>query len=786
MMSWFFKHPEWLASETRELSNSSVFKEKQQVIDNLLVSFGRLVVRKAKIETWPILIVYPEVTPYCPPKIYILNCDIDRQLVEIIARSKIDDINRHLYDKVEFVYKRHQNPDGSVCFLETGDFHSERAEAVPIREILNRLCGWLGGRPQPDSREIELFHHFPDSTSELHFLLTDVFLGAGAVKGTFFAQKISLFTSILGTDKSYLGICISGETEAGVSLAPIYLKSMFSEVLPHPINLLDEKNAGVQKDLRDGVLLKGFWWDINEEPQPFKGVAALMTIIGAGCENGGVETFLRVDFLREYVKHEQPQIYVGVRFPGRVQSRDWQMFRLVRKEPIQYHANVTWDFDDYKQSLLQNYTIEAIRHEYFTDEYYHRRNAGRVERGLLKSKKISIIGCGAIGSEVADSICKAGVEAIVLVDRKLMRPHNPIRHVLGLGTSGSPKSMGLWMDLSFHNPFVSITPVLADIFNKDIDEYLPDGFVGFSSIADDNTEAYLNEQAVSLGKTIFYCRALRGGKAGRIFRVVPHKDACKHCLAIYYERDRDIFPAIDEDPDLPAITNECNDPVRPASAADLKLLSAIASRVVLDWLQGKSLEHNHWIWTTDNLNILPLKNDECGRLHAYNIPPHPECPVCQELSLKEIYVDKAAYEFMQKESKASDSIETGGVLIGQFSPPGRFVVRRATGPGPKAFRTPTLLRRDVEYCQAEIDRAAEEMGLNGQYIGEWHYHTSGCNSPSGVDIKSLKEIAEDDKYLTENPLMIIFSQTLECAITIHDRSGRCVELPLKVFDGDFA
>jgi len=785
-MSWFFKHPEWLASETRELSKSSVYKEKHQVIDKLLVSFGLIVIRKAKIQTWPILIVYPESTPYCPPKIYILNCELDRESLEGIAQSEFCDINEHLRDKVEFVYKRHQNPDGSICFLETGDLHSEQAEAVCVRDILNRLCGWLGGKPQPDSREVELFHHFPCATSELHFLLTDIFLNDGAVRGTFFAQQISLFTSILNIDTAYLGVCISGETEAGVSLPPLYLNSMFSEVLPHPIDLLNENNEKVIKALIEGVLLKGFWWDIAEEPQPFQGVGALLEIIGNGCEYLGFNNFLGINFLKEAVKNEQPHVYVGVRFPGRMQNHDWQMFRLVRKAQIEYYANVTWGFDDYKQSLLQNYNVEAIRHEYFTEDYYHRRNAGRVERELLKGKKISFIGCGAIGSEVADSVCKAGVGEALLVDRKLMRPHNPIRHVLGLGTTGTPKSMGLCMDLSFHNPFVSITPVFGDIFNKNVSDYLPDDFVGISSIADDNTEAYLNEQAITFGKTVFYCRALRGGKAGRIFRVIPHKDACKNCLAIYHDCGNQIFPNIEEDAALPEITNECNDPVRPASAADLKLLAGIASRIVLDWLQGKSEEHNHWVWTTEDLDALPMVKDEAGRLQAYNIPPHPECPTCQELSLKELYVQKTAYEFMQAESKDSDDIETGGVLIGQFYPPGRFVVHKATGPGPNATRTPTLFRRDVEYCQAEIDRAAEEMGLEGQYVGEWHYHPSNCNSPSGIDIKSLKEIAIDEKYLTENPIMIIFSKALECAITIHDRSGRCVELPLKIFEDDFA
>jgi integrative and conjugative element protein (TIGR02256 family) len=164
--------------------------------------------------------------------------------------------------------------------------------------------------------------------------------------------------------------------------------------------------------------------------------------------------------------------------------------------------------------------------------------------------------------------------------------------------------------------------------------------------------------------------------------------------------------------------------------------------------------------------------------------PHPDCQVCQSLEEKEIFVRKDAYAFMKRESANAKGIETGGILIGYQTPRGRFVVRKATGPGPKAVRTRARFQRDVEFCQIEIDRAAAEYGPQGQYLGEWHYHAVDDNSPSGVDIKSLTEIAEQDNYLIEHHVMVIFSASLECAITIHDKTGRCVRLPLNIFEGE--
>lgn len=781
-MSWFYQHPEWLYQEARELSNSSLYKEKHQRIGRLLVSSGRIVVRKEEICSWPILIVYPEATPYKNPKVFILQDDIDIETIEQISSSPFNQIDKFVHGKAQFIHQRHQGADGSVCFIETGDLHSERAEVCGIREILGRIGGWLAGRPQKDSREVELFYHFPKRASDLHFLLTDIFFDSRPMKGIFFARTFFVFMSIV--DKAYVGIMLAGETEAGVTILPPYHMGMLSEDLPRPIDLLKEEDSKVKKNMEEGRLIRGFWWDIDREPQPFGDVVSLMRYIGNGDEELGIEAVLRIQAVRSLLKALETKIYLGLRFPGRSREKDWQMFRLALKEKKEYIPNVLWKDEDNRNSLLLNYFVEAVRQEYFTEEDYHKRNKGRAERNVLKEHSLSMLGCGAIGSEAADTLCKAGVGKIRLVDHKNFRPHNAIRHVLGLQMTGFAKAQGLMFEMAHHNPFVEIDCKPVNIYDEGIDEYLPESFVGFSSIADDNTEAYLNEQAVSAGRTVFYCRALRGGKAARVFRVVPHEDACKHCLALYHTEGNPIFPKIEEDPTLPEITNECNDPVRPASAADLKIVAGIAARILLDQFQGVQREKNHWIWSTERLDALPLIGDERGSLRTSFIPPHPDCQVCQSLEEKEIFVREDAYAIMKRESSNSKDIETGGILIGYRTPHGKYVVRKGTGPGPKAVRTRTRFQRDVEYCQIEIDRAAAEDGPQGQYVGEWHYHAVDNNTPSGVDIKSLKEIAEQDNYLVEHPVMVIFSGSLECAITIHDKTGRCVKLPLNIFEGD--
>ena len=88
-------------------------------------------------------------------------------------------------------------------------------------------------------------------------------------------------------------------------------------------------------------------------------------------------------------------------------------------------------------------------------------------------------------------------------------------------------------------------------------------------------------------------------------------------------------------------------------------------------------------------------------------------------------------------------------------PVARVNLLRATGPGPNAERSATLFCRDVPYIQAELERAAVELGEKGTYLGEWHSHLEAKPRPSSTDMKSLFGIASAPNYLTRCPVMII-------------------------------
>ena len=777
-MSWFSRHTTWLYSETEDLSNSSIYRERFQFIDKTLISSGDIIVHKEKTTYHPILIVYPDATPYIPPTIYTLKTSLDEETARQLSTLPANEIGDKIKDKVTFFERRHQNMDGSICFLEAGDLHSESAEAYPVREILKRIRTWLAGRIPKDSPEIELFSHFRQRTNELQYLLPDLFFDTEIVKGRYFASLSAVILNI--PPKTYIGTAIMGESKGGIAILPkVYTNEGLILFAPTPDLgklLIEGKTGEIANEKDKGSLIEGNWWDIEQEPEPFSTINALAAYIGKNDENKGIKELLKS--LNGQLRKLENTIHIGLRFPGRNREKDWQMLQLRRKgrPPL-----VKDDMEELKERL-SDYTIEAVYQEYLTEEYFHLRNKGRADRSILKKAHLSIIGCGALGSETADALSKAGVGKLILVDKEIMRAHNAVRHCLGINRAGFPKTFAMGESVYLHNPFVKVELSGSNILISKLDSYLPEGVIGISTIADDNVEAYLNEEAVNEGRTVFYCRGLRGGKAARIYRVMPHKDACKTCLSLYRQDRNPSFTDIEEDEELPAITNECNNPVRPASAADIKAIAGIFSRIIIDYLQETNAEKNHWIWTTEALGTLKLENPMQGSLSSWNIPPHPRCPTCQELEEKKVSMLRETYEIAKKESSASKHIETGGILLGYRTSDGKYVITRITGPGPKAVRTATRFEKDTEYCQAEIEKIFIELRDKGLYLGEWHYHATGGNSPSGTDIKSLTEIAAQKNYRIDKPIMIILSPALECAITIHDKSGRCIRLPIQILE----
>lgn len=767
MIHWFKRHPQHLIAESMALSRDINYKELYQVRDNLFISHGYILVRLEKTHRFPVLIVYPEATPYVLPAIYPLTQALIKDHVDLLAAGKFEEVFCSVSEYIRFYYHlRHQNQTGVLCILEW-DSLDDGSKFYGITSILRRVGEWfkgtLTGVFPPDSQEVEFYAHFANVPDNLKLLYPEKFLNERWVEGEAYCL---LFSHIRKGNyrnedsKVFFGCVLTGISRAGIIEQVEYdLPNFFyDEGIRTAIELMEKVDV-LKRLVNTGRLLRSPWFQLQSEPPPFKSFTNLIELIGEGDHNAGMKRML--PHFAEEQKEKPDHFFVALRFPNRKGIQEFQLFKVFKNGDLTGYLFSVIPEETFRHFLASYSDVQAIRCEKFTDETYHLRNTGRAERSLLRQRSVNIIGVGALGSEIADSLSKAGVGTISLYDNQLMRGPNPVRHLAGLDVMDLPKVIAVSQIISNHNPFIQVRINVDDMNSIDLNERFDDDSISVSSMAEDNTEGYLNERAVISRKIVYYARALRGGKVARIFRVIPGRDACFHCLQLYRSEGREIVN-VPEDKELPTLKNECNNPVRPASAADLKLIAALTSRVLLDELQRGYGKPNHWIWSSEAVaGIQPFQ------LQTQTIFPHPTCYYCHHERKAKVLLNASTLKQMQDLVSENPRVETGGVLAGLITENGDIAVTHASGPGPLAVMASTRFEKDVEYCQSFLDDLFLSSGKKFSYIGEWHSHPMRDNQPSGTDIKSLSAIASQKEYLTDMPLMIIFSNDGVPSCTIH-------------------
>ena len=774
-MHWFKRHPEFLRKESTALSNDSNYKEFYQCRDNLFISHGEIIVRLNKVNRFPIIIIYTEATPYKLPSIFPLQNVIEKETIEEISRLSYIESLTKIKPFIKFYYElRHQNSTGELCILESENL-DKGSNFFGITTLLKRVRDWFAGQITgefpPDSEEVDFCSHFNFINNEIKLIYPEFFLNDTLVEGDCYAALENVINkSVFCTNTQYLyfGIHIDGIGKSGlIEKMDVNLSTrQLHEKLKTSLDLYNHPTI-INELIEQRILLKAHWFHIKKEPKPFKFFKDLVLIIGNGNYEFGVKRITSCCY--NTLKGRPENFIVGIRFPNRKGIFEFQLFKIlikktpplivVKKEPYDLISNILESYE----------SIEAIEGEKFTEASYHQRNSLRADRQILQKNCINLLGVGAIGSELADCLSKAGIGRISLFDSQTLKAHNSIRHIAGLEYIGQNKVTSVADIIHRHNPFVLIRTVVLNLYNVNVVEHFEDDSICISSLADDNLEGFLNEQLVISNKTAFYIRSLRGGKIGRIFRVIPGKDACFYCLSLYRKQEKE-FIDIPEDPDYPTLKNECNNPIRPASAADLKLIASFASSLIIDFFQNSNSLFNHWIWSSEKINSTPIQYP--NKVYTQTLLPHKDCPYCNNERQIKVSILENTFIFMQKLIQKNSSFETGGVLAGQINGNNDITITHASDPGPGAIQSATKFEKDVKYCQEFLDKLYIESNRKIFYLGEWHSHPNTNNNPSGTDLNSLSEIAFEKEYLTDCPVMIIFSNEGVPSCTIHPAGKR--------------
>ncbi|UCH94223.1 MAG: ThiF family adenylyltransferase [Candidatus Aminicenantes bacterium] len=146
---------------------------------------------------------------------------------------------------------------------------------------------------------------------------------------------------------------------------------------------------------------------------------------------------------------------------------------------------------------------------------------------LLKSK-VMIIGCGALGTHIANNLARAGVGTLLIVDRDLVELNNLQRQTLfDEADLGTPKTMAAAEKLEKINSEIEIKYLIKDVHGTNIEEVIH----GFDLVLDatDNipTRMIINDACVKKGMPWIYAGVIQ--TKGMVMNILPG-GPCFRCL----------------------------------------------------------------------------------------------------------------------------------------------------------------------------------------------------------------------------------------------------------------
>jgi molybdopterin-synthase adenylyltransferase len=152
------------------------------------------------------------------------------------------------------------------------------------------------------------------------------------------------------------------------------------------------------------------------------------------------------------------------------------------------------------------------------------------QRRLLAAR-VLIVGCGALGSAHAESLARAGVGHLRIVDRDFVEPSNLQRQTMFTESDAEqrlPKAIAAANHLRQINSEIEIEPHIVDINYSTIEQLL-DGCDAVIDGTDNFATRYLiNDACVKHNLTWIYGAAV--GSYGVTMTIRPHETACLRCV----------------------------------------------------------------------------------------------------------------------------------------------------------------------------------------------------------------------------------------------------------------
>ncbi len=228
---------------------------------------------------------------------------------------------------------------------------------------------------------------------------------------------------------------------------------------------------------------------------------------------------------------------------------------------------------------------------------------GKEGQEKLATASVAIIGCGALGTVIANNLCRAGIGRLVIADRDYIELNNLQRQILFDEediTRRLPKAIAAAEKLHRVNSSTNIETLVEDINADGIESLVQDVDLVLDATDNFETRYLLNDTCVKYGKPWIYSAVI--ASYGVTMNIIPGDTPCLRC----------IFPEMP----LPGTTPTCD---------TAGVLNGIVGAIT-------------GVATTEALKLL-LNSDKVSRAMFWmdlweniseriELPRQPDCPTC--------------------------------------------------------------------------------------------------------------------------------------------------------------
>jgi adenylyltransferase/sulfurtransferase len=156
---------------------------------------------------------------------------------------------------------------------------------------------------------------------------------------------------------------------------------------------------------------------------------------------------------------------------------------------------------------------------------------GETGQRKLLGGHVTLCGCGALGTVLANALVRAGVGHVRIVDRDFIETHNLQRQILFDErdvAENLPKAEAAARKLRLVNSSVIVEPVVTDIDRTNIEELCKDADVILDGTDNFEVRYLINDVAVKLAKPWVYGGSI--GSHGQTMTILPGQTPCLRCV----------------------------------------------------------------------------------------------------------------------------------------------------------------------------------------------------------------------------------------------------------------